>query len=885
MPLSVGTHLGPYEILAPLGAGGMGEVYRARDTRLRREVAVKVLPEALASDPEAIARFEREALAVASLSHPNILAIYDVGNQGAVTYAVAELLEGETLRGTLESGPVSQPKALDYALQIAKGMSAAHEKGVVHRDLKPENLFVTKDGHVKILDFGLAKRVEAVPQGGETSAPTGSGHTEPGAVLGTMGYMSPEQLRGLPLDHRSDIFSFGAVLYELLSGQKAFKRRTASDTIVAILTQEPAELTGSDRNILPTLDHVVRHCLEKEAGSRFQSAKDIVFALSEALLSTPAMAGSQAVREPGPAVGKRRLIVAAAVVLTAVVGVLAVRQARRGLNAAHGGVKRVAVLPFENLGTPEEEYFTDGISDEIRGKLTSLPGVQVIARGSSTPYKKTTKDLKDVASELHVSYLLTATVRWEKRADAVHVQVSPELVEVTQSDTPTSKWQQGFEASLTDVFQVQSDIASRVARELGVALGAGEERQLAEPPTKSFPAYDAFLKGEQAADALSKGDPPSIRRALGLYEQAVALDPGFGQAWARISMANSLLYANSTPSPETAERARQASEKAMTLAPKDPESYRATGQYRSFVLSDSLGELEQYARGLAIAPGNANLMRNVGTVEVTLGHWDAALEHFRGAQRLDPRSVLVHYHLGRALLYLRRYREARQEFDACLALSPNSLTWIESRAMTFLGEGDLTGARAYLASPRKAVEPARLVAFLANYTDLGWVLTDPQRDLLLGLTPAEFDDDRGTWALCLSQVLWWRRDVDRARGYADEWRKAYEEQLRVAPDDSQRHALLGLALAYLGRAGEAIREGQRGVDLLPVSKDAINAPYNLHQLARIYTLVGQPERALDVLERLLRIPYYVSDRWIAIDPNFDPLRNNPRFRRLVAGAR
>ncbi|HYT32605.1 MAG TPA: serine/threonine-protein kinase, partial [Thermoanaerobaculia bacterium] len=273
MTLSAGTRLGPYEILSPLGVGGMGEVYRARDSKLKRDVAIKVLPQSLTADADALARFEREALAVAALSHPNILAIHDFGTHEGTAYAVTELLEGETLRGKLDTGPMTQKQAVDCALQVVKGLSAAHEKGIVHRDLKPENLFVTRDGHVKILDFGLAKKVDAVAPGKETDAPTGSGHTEPGTVMGTMGYMSPEQVRGLPVDHRSDLFSFGAILYELLSGKRAFKRDTASDTIAAILKEEPPELTQSGRNISPALDHIVKHCLEKGRENRFQSAK------------------------------------------------------------------------------------------------------------------------------------------------------------------------------------------------------------------------------------------------------------------------------------------------------------------------------------------------------------------------------------------------------------------------------------------------------------------------------------------------------------------------------------------------------------------------------------------------------------------------------------
>ena len=861
----------------------MGEVYRARDSKLDRDVAIKVLPASVANDADTLARFEREAKAVAALSHPNILAIHDFGRHDGVAYAVTELLEGETLRGKIDTGPVSQRQAIDWSLQVAKGLSAAHERGIVHRDLKPDNVFVTKDGHVKILDFGLAKRVDETPPDQKTSAPTGTGHTEPGTVMGTMGYMSPEQLRGLPVDHRSDIFSFGAVLYELLSGHKAFKRNTASDTIAAILKEEPPEMTGSGRNVPPSLDHIVRHCLEKEAGNRFQSAKDVAFALSEASGSTTMTSGVQLVA--APASGKKWAVLAAIAIVLIAAAAFFLSRRQHGSAGAPGGVKRVAVLPFENLGSPDEDYFADGIADEIRGKLTSVSGIQVIARGSSTPYKKTTKTPKQIAEELNVQYLLTATVRSDKSGATPRVLVRPELVDVSQPDAPTSKWQQSFDAPLTDVFQVQSDVATKVAQALGVALGAGEEKQLAERPTKVLPAYEAFLKGEQAGASLAKNDPPSVRKALAFYQQAVALDPDFAQAWGRISIAESLLYANSTPLPEVSERARQAAEKALALAPKDPESWRAMGSYDRLVLSDFEAAKKTYAKGSALAPGSVDFERASGAVEIRLGNWDAALRHFQKAQQSDPRSVSVYQGLATALLRLRRFVEARREIDAGLPLAPDNLNMIEYRAMTFLGEGDLAGARDDLASVSKHVEPTELAAYLASFNDLGWVLTRDQQEVVLRLTPAAFDDDRGTWAIALTQIEWWKGDTDGARKYADEARKSMEELLRAAPNDAQLHVLLGLSLAYLGRYDEAIREGRRGLELSPIEKDALNGPYFLNQLARIQVLAGRQEEAIDTLERLLAIPYYVSRAWLTIDPNFDPLRKNPRFQKLVAKAK
>jgi eukaryotic-like serine/threonine-protein kinase len=299
MNLTSGTKLGPYEIVSLLGAGGMGEVYRARDSRLKREVAIKVLPQAISLDADRLRRFEQEALATAALNHPNILAVFDIGSSDGSPYVVSELLEGETLRERLRSGPIVVRKALDYALQIAHGLAAAHEKGIVHRDLKPDNLFITKDGRVKILDFGLAKLTQA-ESSSHTSLPTATHGTEAGVVLGTAGYMSPEQVRGMAVDARSDIFSFGAILYEMLSGKRAFHGDTAADTMSSILKEDPPELNETNRNVSPALERIVHHCLEKSPESRFHSASDIAFDLEHlsGISGTSARISTVAVKQP-----------------------------------------------------------------------------------------------------------------------------------------------------------------------------------------------------------------------------------------------------------------------------------------------------------------------------------------------------------------------------------------------------------------------------------------------------------------------------------------------------------------------------------------------------------------------------------------------------------
>ena len=861
----------------------MGEVYRARDSKLDRDVAVKVLPASVANDADALGRFEREAKAVAALSHPNILAIFDFGRHEGVAYAVTELLEGETLRGRLDGGvAIPQRQAIDWGLQIARGLSAAHERGIVHRDLKPENVFVTRDGHVKILDFGLAKKVEAPAQKDQSSAPTGSGHTEPGTVLGTMGYMSPEQVRGLPVDPRSDIFSLGSVLYELLSGKKAFKRNTASDTIAAILKEDPPEITGSARNISPALDHIVRHCLEKEPSNRFQSAKDVAFALNEASGPREATTGSQAFM--GPARSKW-IPIAALVLVAAAIGLFLARRTHRpegGAGMAAGGVKRLAVLPFENLGAPEDDYFADGIADDVRGKLTSVKGLEVIARGSSTPYKKTTKTPQQIAKELDAHYLLTATVRWQKGAGGSRVQVRPELVEIGESSAPASRWQQPFDAAITDVFQVQSDIATKVALALGGALGEGEEQRLSEKPTENLAAYDAYLKGEDASAGMANSDPLSLRKALSFYDQAVALDPGFVEAWARSSRANSSLYYWGQPSGALDQNAKRTAEKAIALSPRRAEGYQALGEYYRMVVTDFSRALEQYDKGRGLGQPSSDLLVGVALAEEALGRWDASLDHLKQSVRLDPRSVVPLRRLGDALIRLRRYPEARDVYDKALALAPANLASIEGKVMSYLGEGDLSGAQRVIGEADAHVAPTALVAYLATYEDLSWVLDEKRRELLVRLTPSTFDDDRGAWALTLTQALALRGDADGAHRMALEAVTAYEAQDREAPNNTQIPTLLGLSYAYAGRKDDAIREGLKGTALAPISKDTNTGAYNLMQLARIYTLVGEPEKAIDALEQLLKMPSNCSPPWLAINPYYETLHKNPRFQALTA---
>jgi serine/threonine protein kinase/tetratricopeptide (TPR) repeat protein len=847
----------------------MATVFLAHDLRHDRPVALKVLHAELAATlgPE---RFQREIRTTARLQHPHLLPVLDSGHAAGQLWYTMPYVDGESLRQRLRrDGQLPLDDALQITREVADALAYAHDQGLVHRDIKPENILLSR-AHALVADFGIARALQVAD---------GDQLTETGVAVGTPAYMSPEQAGAASsLDGRSDLYSLGCVLYEMLAGEVPYTGRTPQ-AVMAKRVLEPLPHVRTLRQSVPeAVERAINRALATTPADRFATVGEFALALASPV-SSPAATNTATV--PQPSAGSRRRRVWAGVTALAIVILLGLGVLRTSLRTRHepgaAGPTRLAVLPFENLGRPEDEYFADGVTDEVRGKLAGLPGLEVIARTSSVEYKQTTKSPQQIGRELGVDYLLTGTVRWEKnREGPSRVRVSPELVQVSRAST---RWQAPFEAPLTDVFRVQADVAARVAEALGVALGAGERERLAERPTENLAAYDAFLKGEEALGGLA--DLAAFRRALDYYERAVALDSTFALAWAKLSLAHSRNYCG-TPTAAGGAIARRAADHALELAPNLPEGYFALAFYHWCVDHDVARALEQSRRASQLAPKNALFLTVVAQNEVALGHTEEGLKHLREAQVLDPRSVETTTRAVHALFDLRRYLQALQTADRGLALAPASLGLVHAKLEVYLAQGDLSGAQEVLRAVPREVDPAALVAFIASWDDLYWVLDDEQQRLLLRLSPAPFGDDRAAWAFALAETHTLRGDTALARAYADSCRLVLKARLQDVPQDAVTHSWLGLALAYMGRKTEAIREGERALELVPLSTGPMIRAGFQRQLARTYLLVGELERALDLLEPLLR-SHYLSPGWLRIDPTYAPLRSNPRFERLVRG--
>jgi serine/threonine protein kinase len=636
LTLTAGTRLGPYEIVGAIGAGGMGEVYRARDPRLGRDVAVKVLFPSLAADRDRLDRFEREARAVAALSHPNVLAIYDVGT-GDAPYLVAELLEGETLRALIGRGALPARKVVELALQLVAGLAAAHARGIVHRDLKPENVFLTRDGVIKILDFGLAKAIAVVgAQISSDLAPTSASGTLVGSIRGTVGYMAPEQLRGMPVDHRADLFAVGAIMHELATGHRAFHRESGADTVSAILHEQPPDLALCSP-APAALARIVHRCLEKDPNERFQTARDLRFALES-------MQDDRARAVSGQAAGRS-----------------------------------IAVLPFANMSAdPDNQYFSDGLAEELINALTRLPGLQVASRTSAFRFRGRDLDIRQIGKDLQVAAILEGSVR----RGGSQLRVTAQLINVADG---YHLWSERYDREMADVFAIQDDIVESIVKALAPAL-AGEAKSVVRRPTENLEAYQLYLRGRHYWHHRS---PSALQSAMHCFEQVIALDAEYALAYAGLGDCFGICRAYGWFSTaQSRDRAREAVSRAWALAPSLPEVNFSRAAHIIF-FEPNWREAEYFLRqAIAANPRMVDAHGYLGLVLAAAGRADEALAHAELAREIDP--LLGHFLAATAFCTLGRFDLVETTARRILEFQADSLSglWPLGLALSGLGRSN-----------------------------------------------------------------------------------------------------------------------------------------------------------------------------------------------------
>jgi serine/threonine protein kinase/tetratricopeptide (TPR) repeat protein len=650
--------VGPYRVEALVGSGGMGDVYRAHDARLVRDVAIKFLPQEFVSDVDRLRRFEQEARAAAALNHPNILSVHDVGTYDDAPYFVCELLDGETLRARLQRGLLSVREVADYGVQLVRGLAAAHDRGIVHRDVKPENLFITTDGRLKILDFGVAKALAPADVKDDMPTATSVRLTEPGHIVGTVPYMSPEQVRGAPTDSRSDIFAAGAVLFEMLTGRPAFEAASANETMSAVLTRDPfahAEHQGWSRdNWPPPLIQVIRHCLEKDPRERFQSARDIAFGL-EVLSSASESARTAISAQPGR---RRSWMFAAggAVIVAALAIGLWLSGLRPDRGAPAGGTKSIAALPLANLSSnPQDEYFADGMTDSLITNLAKTPGLAVIARAAVFRYKGKEVDPRKTGQELDVQYVVHGSVqKAEKR-----VRVNVRLVDVV---TGYNVWAQPFDEDIKDVLVMQDAIARRIAEALRLKLSPADANRGARRLTTNQQAYDAYLQGLYYSHQAAAG---SNDRAIEFLEQSVQADSEFALAQATLGSRYMRRVFYQDADRRWEQKAILAVEKALATEPELAEGYLARAQLvwtlpNGFPHDRAVADLKH---AIALNPNLAEAYVELGKVYLHIGLLDKSIEANSRALRLDPENIEAKGRRIAAHIYLRECDTALQLAD------------------------------------------------------------------------------------------------------------------------------------------------------------------------------------------------------------------------------
>ena len=824
MSVAPGSRLGSYQIISLLGAGGMGEVYRAHHVTLGRDVALKVLPAAVSHDADRVTRFEREARAVAALSHPNILAIHDFGSDRGVHYAVTELLEGQTLRDLARRGPLPAQKAIAIATQIARGLEAAHARGIVHRDLKPDNIFVLHDGQVKILDFGLAKSTTLAPDAGTAETVTGD-HTSAGAVLGTAGYMAPEQVRGGAIDHRTDIFAFGCVLYELVAGRRAFEGDSSIDTMHATLHDDPPNVAAL-ADVPESLSRIVDHCLEKQPAHRFQTATDLRFALE---------ASGDGSRKAAPAsVSRWRRSLMPLAAATVVVAALAVggwywRGLRGSEPIAAPPARGIAVLPFDNLGDAEQAYFAAGVTEEVTLQLAKVSSLRVMSRAAVLRFKDPAAQLSDMARDLGIGAVLTGSVRHA----GSQVRVGVQLLAAPSGE---SLWSEQYDRTMANIFDVQSDIAVRVTRALQASLAPAERQRIERPATGNSDAYELYLQQRR----LPLGIPEQNQQGIDSLQKAIALDPQFALAYAVLAQRQA--FKGAIYGRAESLRGIEAGRQAVRLDPQ-----LARGHYglaNSLTASGQADEARlSMQRAIELDNNYSAAMQDLSLLELNAGRLDQSAYWAMRAWPLAPNLPNSYYHVMLALSFFedgvpqRWIAAAASRFNANDPLGGPRIRLMQG--VQALRHGDATAA---VALCREAIQARPASAEASLYlTEFATYAGSPDAEALVDAALKEHPEGRGLWSGYTPRTL---------RGFL---------HMRAGRPDLAR-PLLETVLDVNRRA---IAEGDHSFP--PVYEDVA-----------AQAMLGNRDAALAAWERVVEMGWPEA-RIDVYDPLIGPVKDDPRF--------
>lgn len=891
----IGQTISHYKILEKLGEGGMGIVYKAQDTKLDRFVALKFLPPHISQSEQEKSRFIQEAKSASALNHPNVCTIYGIDEFENQQFIEMELVDGITLRDKVSanygatSSPLSIKQVVEYGIQIGEALQEAHSKGIIHRDIKAENIMVNAKNQIKVMDFGLAKLKGSLKL------------TRTSSTIGTLAYMSPEQIQGNEADVRSDIFSFGVVLFEMATGKMPFRGEHEAAIMYSIVNEEPEDASKYRDDVPSELLHILKKSLEKDPEDRYQSMSEIIVDLRRLKKESTRIVRTQEFprREPSSPVNSVPLpqasnntrfpikyIAGVGVIVALVVAVFFLKDSILSKVAPKSDKKIIAVLPFENLGPADKEYFVDGMTDEVTSRLSGLSGLSVIARSSATLYKKTPKTFKQIGDELGVNYILQGTVRWEILDGETHVRVNPTLIKVEDG---TQAWSQSMESVLSSAFKLQSDIATRVAGAMDVALAKTEKKSLETSLTENAEAYDLYLRAiEYYSRSFSK---PDNEIAAQLLERAIRLDPSFAAAYAKLSYVHSNFYWFFFDRSESrVEKSRLAAEKAIELAPQLSEAYEAMGWYFYHGKLDYNNALEQFSLALKYGPNNSTVHYGIAAVMRRQGNMRGSAEAFKKSIAGNPRATDLIRQLAQTQALLREYEEANLNFNKALELSPDIPgIYYEKVFNVLLWKGDLTEARRIVEEGRRFGKD-KGAEWSLGYASFFIELCDGNFNEAERILNSGFVEERINNQFFYTPLPLLRAHVERIQGnaqsaknYYDSARIVFEHKLKTTPEDERLYSSLGVAYAGLGRKEEAVRSGMRAVELLPIEKEAWRGTYRLADLARIYTMTGDQEKAIDVLERLLSIPSDLSRVWLKIDPTWNALRSNNRFQKLIAG--